>query len=185
MKDKNELTNSTEGQIEVDPPSTNDEKIENNQQIQAENISTDIAENIIDATQGEIIQSQNNTLAESEDTEKTETSLELENKNCTLDRKRDERFKNIMTYSSIPFILTAIIISLFNIGKVRYPLSFLFITIGIGILAVCNYIRSVKLSKSCTCKDCVHHSKSSFKYAIMYGIVTLCFLGVFIYYMVI
>ncbi|MDE6967612.1 MAG: hypothetical protein K2P12_03055, partial [Clostridia bacterium] len=97
MKDKNELTNSTEGQIEVGPPSTNDEKIENNQQIQAENISTDIAENIIDATQGEITQSQNNTLAESEDTEETETSLELENKNCTLDRKRDERFKNIMT----------------------------------------------------------------------------------------
>ena len=104
-----------------------------------------------------------------------------ENKHCTLDRKKDEKLKNL-SFICIPFILAAIVISLFNIGKVRQPLSFLLLAIGLIALAISNFIRSKIISKSCSCKDCLHQSKSSFKYSILYGIASLGFFGFFIYY---
>ena len=98
-----------------------------------------------------------------------------------LEANKDEKLKNL-SFICIPFILAAIVISLFNIGKVRQPLSFLLLAIGLIALAISNFIRSKIISKSCSCKDCLHQSKSSFKYSILYGIASLGFLGTFIYY---
>ncbi len=111
-------------------------------------------------------------------------SVDNENKNCTLDHKKDDKLKNL-SYGCIPFILTAIVISLFNIGRVRQPLSFLFLALGLLELAITYFIRSKKVATSCGCKKCIHQSKALFKYALFYGIATLGLLGVFIYFLVV
>lgn len=110
---------------------------------------------------------------------------ENQNKNCNYNKKKDEKLKNIMTYSAIPFIIVAIVISLFNIGRVRYPLSFLFLALGFLVLSVFSFIRSNKIKNECSCKSCQHSSKSSLQIAIFYAVVTLCLLGAFIYFMVV
>lgn len=103
---------------------------------------------------------------------------------CTLDKKKDEKLKNIMTYSCIPFILVSIGFSLFNIGRVRYPLSFLFLSIGLGIIAVFYYLRHKNL-QLCKCKLCETQAKSTLQFAIIFGIITLCLIGAFIYFSVV
>lgn len=113
-----------------------------------------------------------------------ENTNEQMNKNCSLSHKKDEILKNI-SYASIPFILAAIIISLFNMGKVRQPLSFLLLSIGLVVLGITYFIRSKFISSSCSCKDCLHQSKNCMKYGILYSIAALGPLGAFIYYMVI
>lgn len=114
----------------------------------------------------------------------SEDANEQLNKNCSLNRKKDEKLKNI-SYASIPFILAAIIISLFNMGKVRQPLSFLLLSIGLVVLGITYFIRRKFISSSCSCKDCLHQSKNCMKYGILYSIAALGPLGAFIYYMVI
>lgn len=102
---------------------------------------------------------------------------------CILDKKKDEKLKNIMTYSCIPFILVSIGFSLFNIGRVRYPLSFLFLSIGLGIIAAFYYIRHNNL-KQCKCKLCQTQAKTTLQFAIIFGVITLCLIGAFIYFTV-
>lgn len=185
-----EKQNNTDFQTEVD--------LKDQDSLQNENPNYQIADDFenrqnlssSDATQelspdegGKIIteETQINTQVEGDS---PETESESENKNCTLNKKRDERVKNSY-YGCIPFILTAIVISLFNMGRVRQPLSFLFLALGLFELAICNFVRSKMIADSCTCKNCLRQSKSAFKYSLIYLIAGLGLLGVFIYFMVI
>lgn len=112
-----------------------------------------------------------------------ESEQSAQDKNCVLDKAKYEKMKNWF-FGSIPFILTAIVISLFNIGKVRQPLSFLFLALGLLELAISNLLIGNKIAKTCTCKNCVRQSKSSIKHSILYGVGAIGFLGLFIFYMV-
>lgn len=123
-------------------------------------------------------------LNEDNNSEINSESSEIENKNCTLDHVKDEKLKNL-SFGCIPFIITAIAISLFNIGKVRQPLSFLFLALGLLELSITYFYRHRKVTTSCNCKKCIHQSKSLFKLAVFYGIAALGLLGVFIYFLVI
>lgn len=107
----------------------------------------------------------------------------IANKNCNLNKAKLDKIKN-WYFGAIPFILVAIVISLFNIGKVRHPLSYLFLALGLLHLAITNFIISKKIAKVCTCKNCKQQSKSSFKFAIIFGVATLGLLGLFIFFMV-
>lgn len=107
-----------------------------------------------------------------------------QNKHCKLDSKLDNRLKNLQ-FICIPFILAAIIISLFNIGRVRHPLSFLLLAIGLISLAVAYFVRGKIIDNRCGCKNCAQQSKSCVKFAIIFGVAALGLLGTFIYYMVI
>lgn len=107
-----------------------------------------------------------------------------QNKNCKLDSKLDNRLKNLQ-FICVPFILAAIIISLFNIGRVRHPLSFLLLAIGLISLAVAYLVRGKAIDNRCGCKNCAQQSKSCVKFAIIFGVAALGLLGTFIYYMVI
>lgn len=114
-----------------------------------------------------------------------DTSTEsIQNKNCKMDSKLDNKLKNLQ-FICIPFILTAIIISLFNMGKVRQPLSFLFLALGLLSLAITYVVRGKVIDKHCTCKECNQQSKSCIKYAIIFGVAALGLLGTFIYFMVV
>lgn len=106
-----------------------------------------------------------------------------QDKNCVLDKVKFDKMKNWF-FGSIPFIITAIAISLFNIGRVRQPLSFLFLALGLLELSISNLIISNRIAKTCTCKNCTRQSKSSVKHAILYGVGCIGFLGLFIFYMV-
>ena len=106
------------------------------------------------------------------------------NVECTLDKKKDEKLKNIMTYSCIPFVLIAIAFSLFNIGRVRHPLSFLFLSIGLGILSVFYYLRRQNLLK-CKCPVCETQAKTTLQFCILWGVIALGLLGAFIYFMIV
>lgn len=107
---------------------------------------------------------------------------ETTNKNCSLDKAKLDKLKNWF-FGSIPFIIVAIVISLFNMGRVRQPLSYLFLSLGLLELAISNIVISKKISNTCTCKSCTHQSKSSLKYAILFGAAAIGLLGLFIYFM--
>ena len=128
----------------------------------------------------------NSSNANSLDSQNNNTIIEnigQEVSTCKLDKKKDEKLKNL-NFICIPFILTAIGLSLFNIGKVRYPLSFLFLAIGLLSLSISSFIRSKIISKTCYCKDCKHQSRVTLKFAFFYGFVAIGLIGVFIFYLV-
>lgn len=117
--------------------------------------------------------------------EATEQEFAPLNPNCTFDKKKDEKLKNIMTIGCIPFILAAIGVSLFNIGRIRNPLSFLFLALGLLVLAIFAFVRCNIIHKACDCKACKTASKNAFQWAIIYSIVALGLIGTFIYFMVV
>lgn len=102
---------------------------------------------------------------------------------CKLDKTKDEKLKNL-NFICVPFILASIVISLFNIGKVRYPLSFLFLALGLLALSITSFIRSKIIAKTCDCKQCAHQSRATMKFSFFYGFAALGLLGVFIYFLV-
>lgn len=114
----------------------------------------------------------------------SDNAEDYQNKNCKMDSKLDNKLKNLQ-FICIPFILAAIIISLFNIGKVRHPLSFLLLAIGLISLAVAYFVRGKVIDNHCACKNCTQQSKSCIKFAIIFGVAALGLLGTFIYYIVI
>lgn len=103
---------------------------------------------------------------------------------CALDKKKDEKLKNL-AFGCIPFMLAAIVISLFNMGKVRHPLSFLLLSLGLFELAISAFIRNRAIAKSCDCKNCKKQVRSGKKYALLYLAAAVAMLCVFIYYMVV
>lgn len=150
----------------------------------AEVVQDDAQNESIDTNENESCEALTETEALTEALTETKEEI-IENPNCLFDKKKDEKLKNIMTYSAIPFIIVSIVFSLFNIGKIRYSLSFLFLAIGIGVLAVFSFIRWNNINTTCSCKVCKQMSKSSLQLAIIYTIVALGLLGTFIYFIVV
>lgn len=107
-----------------------------------------------------------------------------ENPLCELDKKKDEKLKHIMTYTAIPFLLLSIVFSIFNIGRIRHPLSFLSLSIGLGVMAVFYYIRHINIKK-CACSVCQTQAKTTLQFSILWGIIALALLGAFIYFMIV
>lgn len=105
--------------------------------------------------------------------------------NCTLDKKKDEKLKNIATAVCIPFILVAIGLSIFYKVSICRPLSFLFLALGLLILAIFNFIRCNIVRKTCDCKVCKNSIKTSLQWAIIYAVVALGLIGTFIYLMIV
>ena len=102
---------------------------------------------------------------------------------CYLDKKQDERLKNIMTGVTIPFVLVSIVFSLFNIGRIRHSLSFLFLSLGLGVMSIFYTIRYKNLNK-CTCPVCKTQSRNIVQFAILWGVLALGLLGAFIFFAV-
>ena len=100
---------------------------------------------------------------------------------CHLDKKLDEKLKNIMTYSTIPFVLVSIGLSLFNIGRIRYAFSFLFLSLGLAIMAVFYFIRNKNLKK-CNCPVCETQAKNTFQFSILWGLMAVALMSAFIYF---
>ncbi len=174
----NKQTNITENMVEQVPVS------ENNINDNFMNRNTYFAQS---NTLGENSSSENiPTICDNQPIENNQSDNDesSQNKHCKLDSKLDNRLKNLQ-FICIPFILAAIIISLFNIGKVRHPLSFLLLAIGLISLAVAYLVRGKAIDNRCGCKNCTQQSKSCVKFAIIFGVAALGLLGTFIYYMVI
>ena len=91
---------------------------------------------------------------------------------CSLDKKKDEKLKNIMTIATIPFILTSIGLSLFNIGKVRYSLSFLFLSLGLAVMSIFYGIRYFTIKK-CTCPVCETQARTTLQFSILWGVLSI------------
>lgn len=103
---------------------------------------------------------------------------------CFLNKKLDEKLKNIMTGVTIPFVLISIGFSLFNIGKIRHALSFLFLSLGLGAMGIFYTLRYRNIIK-CTCPVCKTQSRNIIQFAILWGILAVGLLGVFIYFAIV
>ncbi len=181
-------TNSTDFQADFDKNLSNN-KFADDTTITQTQIATN-KENLMVSSDKEVVtttlDNTNSSNANSLDSQNNNTIIEnigQEVSTCKLDKKKDEKLKNL-NFICIPFILTAIGLSLFNIGKVRYPLSFLFLAIGLLSLSISSFIRSKIISKTCYCKDCKHQSRVTLKFAFFYGFVAIGLIGVFIFYLV-
>ncbi len=181
-------TNSTDFQANFDKNLSNN-KFADDTIITQTQIATN-KENLMVSSDKEVVtttlDNTNSSNANSLDSQNNNTIIEnigQEVSTCKLDKKKDEKLKNL-NFICIPFILTAIGLSLFNIGKVRYPLSFLFLAIGLLSLSISSFIRSKIISKTCYCKDCKHQSRVTLKFAFFYGFVAIGLIGVFIFYLV-
>lgn len=91
---------------------------------------------------------------------------------CKRDKAKDDKLSKIFTYSAVPFFLTSIGLSMFNMGRVRYPLSFLFLAIAVGILAT-GYILRVANNHKCNCSVCETQSKSFKMSFAIWGLVSV------------
>lgn len=181
-------TNSTDFQADFDKNLSNN-KFADDTTITLTQIATN-KENLMVSSDKEVVtttlDNTNSSNANSLDSQNNNTIIEnigQEVSTCKLDKKKDEKLKNL-NFICIPFILTAIGLSLFNIGKVRYPLSFLFLAIGLLSLSISSFVRSKIISKTCYCKDCKHQSRVTLKFAFFYGFVAIGLIGVFIFYLV-
>ena len=181
-------TNSTDFQADFDKNLSNN-KFADDTTITQTQIATN-KENLMVSSDKEVVtttlDNTNSSNANSLDSQNNNTIIEnigQEVSTCKLDKKKDEKLKNL-NFICIPFILTAIGLSLFNIGKVRYPLSFLYLAIGLLSLSISSFIRSKIISKTCYCKDCKHQSRVTLKFAFFYGFVAIGLIGVFIFYLV-
>ena len=103
---------------------------------------------------------------------------------CKLDKKLDEKLKNIMTLATIPFILTSIGLSLFNIGKVRHSLSFLFLSLGLAVMTIFYAIRC-KNAKKCNCPVCETQARTTLQFSLLWGVMSIGLLIAYIVYAVI
>jgi len=100
---------------------------------------------------------------------------------CGLNKKRDEKLKNLMTYITIPFVLISIAFSLFNIGSIRYPYSFVTLALGLATMTIFYTMRNYYMKKDCKCPVCEAHYKTNLQFAIMWGVGSLGLLGTFIF----
>lgn len=103
---------------------------------------------------------------------------------CKMDKIKDEKLKKYSSYISIPFFLVSIGFSLFNIGRVRYPLSFLFIALAVAVLAAGNWLRYINIKK-CPCSVCETQAKTVLQTSVIWSILALGLIISFIVFMVI
>lgn len=99
---------------------------------------------------------------------------------CTRNKVKDKKIGDIGTYIAIGFFIITIIISLFNIKGMRYPLSCFFLSLAALTMGVTTILR-MQNNKKCDCVTCKTQNKT-FLYST--GLWFLVFLGALIAFLV-
>lgn len=99
---------------------------------------------------------------------------------CTRNKVKDKKIGDIGTYIAIGFFIITIIISLFNIKGMRYPLSCFFLSLAALTMGVTTILRMLN-NKKCDCVTCKTQNKT-FLYSA--GLWFLVFLGALIAFLV-
>lgn len=99
---------------------------------------------------------------------------------CSRNKAKEDKLSKYFTYGAVPFFLISIGFSLFNMGRVRYPLSFLFMSFAVGVLGVGNYLRYLN-NKKCNCSICETQAKTLLMSAAIWGLLSIgCLIGFFV-----
>lgn len=99
---------------------------------------------------------------------------------CTRNKIKDKKIGDIGTYVAIGFFVVTIIISLFNIKGMRYPLSCLFLSLAALTMGITTILRILN-NKKCDCATCKTQNKT-FLYSVVLWL--LVFLGALIAFLV-
>lgn len=91
---------------------------------------------------------------------------------CKRDNALDKKINNYGTGVAIVMFLIAIVISIFNMKSMRFPISFLFLGLGAAAMAATAFIRRRNNIK-CGCGVCKTQSKTLFTTSILYGILAI------------
>lgn len=99
---------------------------------------------------------------------------------CTRNKIKDKKIGDIGTYIAIGFFVVTIIISLFNIKGMRYPLSCLFLSLAALTMGITTILRILN-NKKCDCATCMTQNKT-FLYSVVLWF--LVFIGALIAFLV-
>lgn len=99
---------------------------------------------------------------------------------CTRNKIKDKKIGDIGTYVAIGFFVVTIIISLFNIKGMRYPLSCLFLSLAALTMGITTILRILN-NKKCDCATCKTQNKT-FLYSVVLWF--LVFIGALIAFLV-
>lgn len=99
---------------------------------------------------------------------------------CTRNKAKDKKIGDYGTYIAIAFFVVTIIISLFNIKGMRYPLSCLFLSLAALTMGVTTVLRLLN-NKKCDCATCKTQYKTFVYSAILWFAV---FVGAMIAFLV-
>lgn len=99
---------------------------------------------------------------------------------CTRNKIKDKKIGDIGTYVAIAFFVVTIIISLFNIKGMRYPLSCLFLSLAALSMGVTTILRMLN-NKKCDCITCKTQNKTFLYSSVLWFLV---FLGALIAFLV-
>lgn len=99
---------------------------------------------------------------------------------CTRNKVKDKKIGDYGTYIAIAFFVVTIIISLFNIKGMRYPLSCLFLSLAALTMGVTTVLRLLN-NKKCDCTTCKTQNKTFVYSAVLWFAV---FVGAMIAFLV-
>lgn len=99
---------------------------------------------------------------------------------CTRNKAKDKKIGDYGTYIAIAFFVITIIISLFNIKGMRYPLSCLFLSLAALTMGVTTVLRLLN-NKKCDCTTCKTQNKTFVYSAVLWFAV---FVGAMIAFLV-
>lgn len=99
---------------------------------------------------------------------------------CKRNKIKDKKIGDYGTYTAIAFFIITIIISLFNIKGMRYPLSCLFLSLAALSMGVTTVLRLLN-NKKCNCSTCKTQNKTFMYSAILWFAV---FVGALIAFLV-
>lgn len=99
---------------------------------------------------------------------------------CMRNKVKDKKIGDYGTYIAIGFFVVTIIISLFNIKGMRYPLSCLFLSLAALTMGVTTALRLLN-NKKCDCATCKTQNKTFLYSAILWFAV---FVGAMIAFLV-
>lgn len=99
---------------------------------------------------------------------------------CTRNKVKDKKIGDYGTYIAIAFFVITIIISIFNIKGMRYPLSCLFLSLAALTMGVTTVLRLLN-NKKCDCTTCKTQNKTFVYSAVLWFAV---FVGAMIAFLV-
>lgn len=99
---------------------------------------------------------------------------------CTRNKVKDKKIGDYGTYIAIAFFVVTIIISLFNIKGMRYPLSCLFLSFAAFSMGLTNVLRILN-NRKCDCTTCRTQNKTFMYSSILWFVV---FIGALIAFLV-
>lgn len=107
-----------------------------------------------------------------------------ESTTCKFDKVKDEKYKKIFSYASLPFFLGGAVLAMFKLGdKARNPYSFLIVVIALVLFTIPYIIRYFNLKK-CSCSVCTDHLKVTKQFILMFSVAIIVFIAVFIYFLI-